>query len=201
MMALEFNKRLYTKKEMERFLKDAVRSVNHMKRAKKDGLLNDDFISRIMLVVTEVNGCEMCSYYHTSEALKNGVSQEEIAQMLSGSIDQLEEEESVALIFAQHYAETKGKPTKAAWKRLIKTYGKKKSLGILGATRAIMVGNTLGIAYGALKDRIKGNKVAKSSLGYELSIILGGILYLPVALVSGKMATRQKERLIEFSEG
>ncbi|MFC0273464.1 carboxymuconolactone decarboxylase family protein [Metabacillus herbersteinensis] len=31
-----------------------------------------------MLAVTEVNGCEFCSYSHTKIALEQGMSQEEI---------------------------------------------------------------------------------------------------------------------------
>jgi AhpD family alkylhydroperoxidase len=37
-----------------------------------------------MLAVTEVNGCEMCSYAHTKMALEAGLSNDEIQQMLAG---------------------------------------------------------------------------------------------------------------------
>jgi len=39
-----------------------------------------------MLAVTAANGCRYCSYFHARQALKNGVGQEEIDQLLTGDI-------------------------------------------------------------------------------------------------------------------
>ncbi len=115
-----------------------------------------------MLAVTEVNGCEVCSYYHTKEALKAGLSEDEISSMLTGSTENIHKDEAIAIFFAQHYAETAGHPDKEAYRRLIQNYGQTKGEGILAIIRMIMMGNAYGIAYGAFKkNRIKGHSVKK----------------------------------------
>jgi len=198
-MSDKYYKRMYTVSEFYTFLQEALRTMTYMNKAKKTNALDNQAIERIMLAVTEVNGCELCSYKHTEEALKHGMTQEEINQMLSGGKDHIPEDESVAIFFAQHYAESKGKPTKEAWERLVDSYGESKALGILGATRAIMMGNTHGIAMSALLSRIKGKKIEKSSLGYELRMSLSIIPFLPTALVHSFVLNRRKKPLLNFS--
>lgn len=182
-MAQEYNKRLYSVSEYYGILRYALKTMKYMKIGRRSGDLDKNFESRIMLAVTEVNGCEMCSYHHTSEALKNGMSEADIASLLNGNLSDVPEDESVAIFFAQHYAEYKGKPKRSAWKRLVATYGKEKALAIIAATRVIMVGNIAGIAAGALKNRFAGKAVSKSSLGYELAIILSTLIFIPAALL------------------
>ena len=82
----------------------------------------------------------------------------EIKKLLSGETDGISEQEMTAIIFAQHYADTGGNPSREAWNRLVKVYGIEKALGILGATRAIMAGNIYGIAISAFRNRMKGKK-------------------------------------------
>ena len=79
-----------------------------MKKAKKKKELSPEFIERIMLGVTEVNGCEVCSYAHTKMALEQGMAAEEIQQLLAGSTDNIPVEEMPAYLFAQHYADRRG---------------------------------------------------------------------------------------------
>lgn len=194
-MSQQYNKRRYSLKEFYIFLKEASRTMRYMIKGKKVGHIDERFISRIMLAVTEVNGCEICSYFHTAQALKNGMTEKDISTMLSGSMDDLPEDEGVALFFAQHYADAKGKPSKASWKRLIEVYGREKALAILGATRAIMVGNTHGIAIGALKNRMTGKPLEMSSLRYEISIAIGIVFMLPVAVLHGAIDSISKKPL------
>ena len=183
-MSQQFNKRLYSVHEYYDIIRYGMQTMKYMKKGRKTGDLNKNFESRIMLAVTEVNGCEMCSYYHTSEALKNGMSQEDIANLLTGNLNNVPANESVAIFFAQHYAELKGKPKRSAWNRLIETYGKDKSYAILGTTRVIMFGNVSGIALGAFKNRLSGQPVSKSSLGYELAILSSTIVFIPIAFIN-----------------
>ncbi len=42
------------------------------------------FRERLMMVVTEVNGCRYCSYMHARLALSAGASQEELRQTVVG---------------------------------------------------------------------------------------------------------------------
>ena len=62
----------------------------------------------ISLAVTQVNGCKLCSYAHAKNALKAGMTEEEVEFLLSGGFDNAPKEQLEALLFAQHYAETKG---------------------------------------------------------------------------------------------
>lgn len=67
-----------------------------------------DFRERLMLSVTEVNGCRMCSYIHTREALRAGVSRDEVRRLLAGQHDDVPEAQLPAVLFAHHWAETQG---------------------------------------------------------------------------------------------
>lgn len=198
-MAKDYYKRRYSIPEFYGFLKDMMRTIKYLSNAKKKQLITNDFINHIMLSVTEVNGCELCSYVHTADALKNGMSEEDIQLMVSGSFDHMDINEGVALLFAQHYAEKKGKPSKESWERLIEIYGKEKALGILAATRMIMMGNTHGIAAGALKNRIQNKPIPKSNFGYEIGLTLAILPFLPISIVDGLIANLRKQPLITFS--
>lgn len=182
-MAQQFNKRIFTVKDFFHIMDLAIGSLGKYRKAKKENLIKDDFKERIILAVTEVNGCELCSYFHTKEALKSGLSEDEISSMLTGNTENLHKDESIAIFFAQHYAETGGHPDKDTWKRLVQTYGQTKGEGILAVIRMIMMGNAHGIAFGAFKNRLKGDSVKKSSLGKELGVMIGGILFIPVVLL------------------
>ena len=182
---MEYNKRIFSFKEFTDTTLTAFAHMSDMMKARKNGLISKTLQNHIMLAVTEVNGCAICAYAHTKDALEMGMPQGDIEKLLSGSIDHMEETEAVALFFAQHYAETKGNYSEKAWQRVIDTYGDEKARGILAVTRAIMFGNAYGIAAGALFSRVKGKSVAKSTLGQEMAISFLGILLVPFAMVRG----------------
>lgn len=178
---------LYKKKynilEGYRIFVDGIRTAKDFRFAKKNRLLSKEFIKRIMLAVTEVNGCEICSYEHTKSALEMGMSQDEIHQLLTGQTESYPPEESKAIFFAQHYADTKGKPSEGSWIEIQKHYNTETAMGILGAIRIIMIGNSFGIAFSAFKSRLKGNKIESSSLVYELSMMLSLLLIIPIGTI------------------
>ena len=197
-MGQEMYKRMYSVKEFYIFVEEAFQTVKYMNKAKKSGLMEKAFIERIMLAVTEVNGCELCSYMHTEQALKSGMTEEDIQMMLSGTVDNIPKEEAVGIFFAQHYAENKGRPTKEAWNRVVDFYGEEKALAILATTRVIMMGNVHGIGASALLSRFKGKAIEKSSLHYELGIIFSVIPYIPTALIRNLMKSKNDKRKIRF---
>ena len=47
----------------------------------------------------------------------------------------------------------------------------------------MIAGNIYGIPYSAFQARLKGNKYKDSSLAYELLMLVGGILILPIAII------------------
>jgi Carboxymuconolactone decarboxylase family. len=74
-----------------------------------------------MLAVTVVNGCRYCPYFHAKQALKSGITSKEISQLLSGDVDNYPEEKVVAIIYAQHWAESNAHPDPEAIRRLTET--------------------------------------------------------------------------------
>ncbi|WP_324292085.1 carboxymuconolactone decarboxylase family protein [uncultured Sphaerochaeta sp.] len=143
--------------------------------------MNTEFMERIMLAVTEVNGCPLCSYAHTNLALESGMSNEEIQKLLSGDLEKIPLKELPAILFSQHYAESRGKPNLESWNRIVEIYGNQLALGILGAIRMIMMGNAFGIVLSSLQGRFKRNSNDQNPLFYELGMLL---LFLPFLLIS-----------------
>jgi AhpD family alkylhydroperoxidase len=136
-----------------------------------------------MLSVTEVNGCAVCSYAHTSMALKQGFDQEEIESFLGGKDTHILPHEAKALLFAQHYADSRGHVDRETYKVLIEEYGEEKSEVILAAIKVIMVGNIMGIPMSAFGSRLKGKPYRGSSIFYEISMMLSSILFIPVSAI------------------
>lgn len=184
-MAQQFYKKVYSIGEGYDALYKGLRTVKYLVRNKKNGQISSKFIERIMLAVTEVNGCEVCTYGHTKIALEQGMSNEEIQDILSGTTEGIPGEEMKAILFAQHYADTKGMPSKETWETIQEYYGREQAMGILGAIRMIMIGNSYGIAYSALRSRLKGKPVEKTSFIYEIGMILSLFTFLPVAAIHG----------------
>ena len=184
-MAKEFYKKIYSVQELYVALYKGLRTMKYMLKNKKSKELTPDFIERIMLAVTEVNGCEVCSYAHTKIALEHGMSNEEIQLLLSGNTGMIPDDEATAILFAQHYADTRGNPTSDAWQRVVEVYGISKAMGILGAVRTIMIGNVSGIAFSAFLSRLRGKPIKKSNFLYEISMMLACIIFLPIAFIHG----------------
>jgi AhpD family alkylhydroperoxidase len=152
---------------------------------KRKKIVDKDFVERLQLAVTEVNGCAACSYAHTYMALKQGMSSEEINSFLSGDGTFINQYEAKAIIFAQHYADARGFPKKDAFDSLIDEYGNQKVKIILSAIQLMHAGNIYGIPYSALISRLKGKPYKDSSLIYELGMHIGGLILFPISLIDG----------------
>lgn len=197
-MKKQAGRKLYSIPEAYRITVNAVRSAPYLRRAKRAGEMTQAFMERIMLAVTEVNGCAMCSYYHTKAALESGMSDEEIKSMLGGESGTVPERELQAILFAQHYADTRGKPSRETWERIEGTYGVAGAEGILAAIRMIMMGNVYGIAWGSFLGRFRGKPDARSNLLYELGIVLTMFLFVPAGLIHAGILLLVKTPLIKF---
>jgi AhpD family alkylhydroperoxidase len=192
---MELGKKLYSVQESYWILYNGMRTVKYMLKAKKNTNLNPKFIERIMLAVTEVNDCTICSYAHTKMAIESGMSNEEIQNMLSGVIVDVPADEVAAVMFAQHYADTRGTPTLESWRRIVEIYGISKAKGILGSIRTIMIGNTYGIPWSSFFNRLRGNPDQRSSLLYEISMILSTIL-IPISFIHALISDLFKKPII-----
>jgi AhpD family alkylhydroperoxidase len=104
-----------------------------------------EFRERLMLMVTEVNGCRYCSYYHAKMALEAGIDQQELNELLAGCIPQdAPYEEIPALLYAQHWAENNANPENELYQKILDQYGQKKTDAIHIILRMIRMGNLLG---------------------------------------------------------
>lgn len=178
---MEFGRKLYSISEIYSIINKAIISRGDVKKVASTGMLGDKFRERLMLAVTEVNKCDMCSYAHTKAALESGITGEEIKELLNGDLKSAPDNELKAILFAQHYAEKRGNPDKEMWIELQKTYGKELAYGIVGVIRMIMLGNSLGIPLGSFINRFKGNPDSRSVLAYEISVL---ILTIPMFIVA-----------------
>lgn len=181
---IEF-KRKFNAWEMYRALVFMPRAIATLIGNSKSELVDNDFIRRLQLAVTEVNGCPACSYAHTKMALRQGMSSEEISSFLSGEDHLVKPEEAKAIIFAQHFADSRGYPKQYAYDAVVAEYGEQPARIILSAVQMMIAGNMYGIPLSALQSRLKGKTFRDSSLFYEIGMLIAGPLILPIAMLHG----------------
>lgn len=131
-----------------------LRNRTKLKIAMRGGIVSEKFRERLMLMVTQVNGCRYCSYYHAKEALKAGISENELESLLEGAIPKdTPKDEIPALLYAQHWAEADSHPD-SQMQKLVDTYGAEKSNAIEMILRMIRVGNLSGNLWDNILYRI-----------------------------------------------
>ena len=108
-----------------------------------------------MLMVTQVNGCRYCNYYHAKEALKAGILEDELESLMAGAIPtDTPKNEIPALLYAQYWAEADSHPNPKIQQKLVDTYGVEKSNAIEMILRVIRVGNLSGNLWDYILYRI-----------------------------------------------
>jgi AhpD family alkylhydroperoxidase len=165
-MKKDFNKRLYP--NLKEFLTDLGYILKHrgeMKSLMRGEQIKTRFRERLMLAVTEVNGCRYCSYYHSRQALKAGIGSEELEDIAAMSFESSPEAQRPALLYAQHWAESNAQPDSAAWDCMQKSYSPKELEHILLSLRVIRMGNLLGNLYDFLLFKLSFGRI-----GFENSL-------------------------------
>jgi AhpD family alkylhydroperoxidase len=183
-MNLVLKQRVFDVPTSYRVLESALISFGDLFAAQRSGMMSKAFQERIMLAVTYVNGCRYCSYFHTSLALKEGMSRDEIQHLLSGEFSDAPAAEVVALAFAQHYAETTGYYDTDAYQRVVDEYGAQLARYIRASIRMIMFGNVYGLMFDALQSRLRGKPFPGSTLWQELGGVFGIIVFIPAILIT-----------------
>jgi len=187
-----FQKRVFNLKSFWKAANDAFESIFKLRQQKSGNTVDRKFTERIMLAVTQVNGCRYCSFGHTQAALKTGLDSEEIRELLSGDLSNAPQEEITALLFAQHYAESAGQPDPETWEKLVLTYGQNNALKILANIRMITIGNLLGNTFDAFFFRITGRAShPESSIFQELGVLAGSVFILPAAMLKQRFSKPQ----------
>lgn len=161
----------------------AARSFLYLRLFKKKNGMNFKFKERIMLSVTEVNGCQMCSFVHTKLAIKAGLSLEDIQELLAGDLVGVPKEESLGVLFSKDYAFNKETMDKDFYQKLEDTYGIRKARAILGVTEMITMTNGMGLSLGFLKRTLTLKHVKGSNILNEIFVPLATMVLFPTLLL------------------
>ena len=157
MKAQQFNKRRY--RSFAEFWSDLRLLFLDFKKIKRVRLISPAFKERLMIAVTAVYGCSYCSWFHTALALRTGIDREEIIRLLSSSVGDCPEDESIALIYAQHWADSNANPQPESTQRLEDTYGCEKAEAINLLLRMNRIGNLSGNSFDYLLCRISSGRL------------------------------------------
>jgi AhpD family alkylhydroperoxidase len=141
-----FNRRYYSGfKPFWRDFKYLISRRDQIRETMRSDALTPDFRERLMLAVTEVNGCRYCRTFHVGQARQAGISTEEITQYLQGIVpEDVPEDQKLAVCYAQHWAETDANPDPEIRDQIREVYGDETARGIDIALRMIRMGNLLG---------------------------------------------------------
>jgi AhpD family alkylhydroperoxidase len=175
--------RVFSINEQISSIKYASKSFVALKKSKGKGLMNKKLKERIMLAITEVNGCSLCSFVHTKIALSSGMTREQIKEILDGNTDNIPVEDAVAIMFAQEFAYSKDKPSKTSIERIVSEYGKEKANLIKAACHMITMTNGMGTSMDYFYSRIKFDRNKDSNIFIELFNPIFTMLLFPPLVV------------------
>jgi AhpD family alkylhydroperoxidase len=144
-MKKPFKRRLYPSLgDFAADLRATMGRPRQMRAVMRGDSLEPAFRERLMLAVTAVNGCRYCSYYHARQALVVGIAPEEAEALAAGVIDSCPPEQLPAVLYAQHWAESDGRPDPAARSRMVELYGAQTTEAIELVLHTIRIGNMAG---------------------------------------------------------
>ncbi len=181
-MERRFDKRIHDIKTQNEDIRKLIAHSNAFVETILNPVISKSFSESISLAVTQVNGCKLCSYTHAKNALKAGMTEDEVEMLMSGDFGKMPKEYLEALLFAQHYAETKGNPDPIIIKKLQELYGKEKIKDIMSHILIIMLANLHGNTLEAFKLRLKGEPVEGSSFWQELAVLFNFFKIMPIIL-------------------
>jgi AhpD family alkylhydroperoxidase len=172
-MTDQFQKRIFTPGLL---LTDAAFLLAHgpsLIGVTRDENITRTFVEKIMTVTTAVNECTYCAWYHAKAAVASGIGAEEVKCLLDLEFQATASEfEIMALLYAQHYAETNRQPEEHMTARLFDAYGQRTAKHILLVIRMISFGNLVGNTWDAILSRFKGRPAPESNVVFELAFFL-----------------------------
>jgi len=151
----KFNRRIY--RSLSQIVADFWSILSRRKEIRQvmhGHEINRAFRERLMLAVTQVNGCRYCSYAHARMALTEGIAPEEIEALGQGMFTGSPPEEIPALLYAQHWAEADGQPDAEVRQHVAAQYGDPVVEKMELILRMIRMGNLLGNTWDYVLYRI-----------------------------------------------
>jgi AhpD family alkylhydroperoxidase len=172
-MIIKFERKIFTAGILLRDVGFLISKTPKMIGAMRDMKISKAFMEKIMTVVTAVNGCTYCRWFHAKQAVESGISPEEVKNMLNLQFQaQASDFELMALLYAQHYAETNRNPDPEMTARLFQYYGEETANHILLVIRMIFFGNLFGNTWDAVISRFRGKPAENSNIFFEFVFFL-----------------------------
>lgn len=170
-MEQTFTRRIYTLPLFRKDLGFFIRNFSEIRKTMRQ--MDKSFVEKIMTVVTAVNGCPYCAWFHARQAVTSGISPEEVQNLLDLQFHaDATEDEIPALLYAQNYAETNRRPDPEITAMLMEHYGSDKARQIQIVIRMIFFGNLSGNTFDAFLSRLKGVKAEGSNPLFEFFFFL-----------------------------
>ncbi|MGB3428759.1 MAG: carboxymuconolactone decarboxylase family protein [Burkholderiaceae bacterium] len=153
---------------------------------------------RVMLGVTAINDCRFCAWGHSHWAFSQGVSLEEVNQILGnqdGALKANDPAEAAAILFGQHYAEQLGKIDPDSILNLRNHFSAAQVREILAYVYFITFTNLSGNTVDAVLERIRGEGRPLTVVEGTAGVALAPLLLVLVALIKmGKIIGMDKRR-------
>ena len=179
-MKQKFDRKIFTLKLLFVDLGFLLGKTPQIITALRNREIGKSFMEKIMTIVTAVNGCTYCTWFHAKQAVSTGISEEEVKNMLNLQFKaDASDYEIIGLLYAQHYAETNRNPDKEMTDKLFMFYGEKTANHIILFIRMIFFGNLDGNTFDAFLSRLKGNKAENSNVIFEFFFF---IIHAPIML-------------------
>lgn len=187
-MTQNFTKKIYTIRLLFKDLGFLLLNLPKIISAMKNKKIGKVFMEKIMTVVTAVNGCRYCEWFHAKQAASCGISEEEIKNMLNLQFNASASDfEILGLLYAQHYAETNRNPDEEMTEKLYDFYGAETANHIILMIRMIFFGNLSGNTFDAFLSRLKGDKAKNSNVVFEFFFFLINVpIMIPLLILSKK---------------
>lgn len=187
-MNSKYTRKIYTARLLFHDLGFLLANIPNIRGAQKNKKLGKAFMEKVMTVVTAVNGCRYCEWFHAKQAASSGISDEEIKNLFKLQFHaDASDFELQALLYAQHYAETNRKPDQEMTDKLLEYYGHETTKHIMLMIRMIFFGNLSGNTFDAFLSRLQGVKAENSNLVFEfLFFLINAPVLLPFLILNKK---------------
>jgi AhpD family alkylhydroperoxidase len=188
LMQKYFSRKIFNFRSLFKDVFYLMSSLPEFGKLKKNKDIPDTFREKIMTVVSAVNGCVYCIWFHAKVSVKSGIPSKEVKQYLGLQFGTIASDFEInALLFAQHYAETNRNPDDEMLKIFFEFYGDKTARHIILIIRMIFFGNLYGNTLDAFISRIKGLKAEKSNVLFEFFFFFFNFpVYVLLKLMSKK---------------
>lgn len=187
-MKKSFDKKVFTAVLLIEDIGYFLFNIPLMFRSFQDNKISKAFREKIMTVTSAVNGCSYCTWFHAGQALSGGMHEAELKDMLNLQFNSNASEfETMALMYAQHYAETNRNPESEITKKLITHYGSRTAGHIMFFIRMIFFGNLFGNTWDSVISRFKGKPTENGSIIFEIGFFIASFWFMiPIMIVSNK---------------